>query len=167
VVVEFTKLDDVAKSFDEVLFVVLAFTAANKVVVPLVTDSLVTVAFAVVRFVVEAVTAANNVVVPLVETKLVAKRFVAVALVVEAFTEAKSVAVALVKLALVANKLVKYATRAESPPVVDALPVTVRLVIVVVASVVVPKTLKSPVEVAPVLGSVRNEVFSVHAEPFQ
>ena len=38
-------------------------------------------------------------------------------------------------------------------------PVTVSLVAVVVASVVVPKTVKSPVEVAPVTGLAKNEVF--------
>jgi hypothetical protein len=77
---------------------------------------------------------------------------------------------------LPAVKVLIVAVRAESIPLkklvevadvnVDA-PDTARSVIVVVASVEVPSTTKSPVEVAPVKGLIKNDAFSVQPLPFQ
>ena len=46
-------------------------------------------------------------------------------------------------------------------------PLMVSFVMVVVAKVLVPSTVKSDVEVAPVVGLARNDVFCTHATPFQ
>ena len=76
------------------------------------------------------------------------------------------------------KRLVKYPVAAVSPPVVEALPVmfvlpklevpvTVSREMVVVANDVEPRTAKLSVEVAPVVVSDRNFVFSTQPLPFQ
>jgi hypothetical protein len=96
----------------------------------------------------------------------VVERLVVVALVKVAFVEPRLVEVPLAITTFVAKRLVEDAVLATKV-LVEVPLAKVRAIILVVARVEVPITVKSPVEVAPVTGFARNEAFCTHPTPFQ
>ena len=107
---------------------------------------------------------------PVTAVKRFAKKLVDVALVVDAFVAKRLVEVLLVVDELVAKKLVVVLFvefRFEIVPEADVRSVIVALVIVVVASVEVPRTIERPEVVALPFASTAKFELAVQALPFQ
>jgi hypothetical protein len=159
------------KKLVDVAFVVEAFVATNVVAVALVAIRLVAVPLVVVKLITVPLAEVRLAILPF-EIVVVASADVPVAVNVPA---TKLVVVALVAVSEVKNavtKLASVAKRLDVEALVDANVVAVAFVAtsdvtVVVASAVVPYTLRFPVvEALPVASTAKLE-FAVHAEPFQ